>query len=203
MPKWNLRRWCAGTESQFSRGLPTREKLHAGGATGAFNMSAASKAIKIVPAASISEIEAARQLIHEYGVSLGIDLSFQNFEAELEKLPGDYAPPRGALLLARQAKNFIGCIGLRPLADGVCEMKRLYVRPQWRGQGIGQRLIEAVLAAACRRGYRAMRLDTLPSMTAARALYQSLGFRPIAPYYESPIAGTAFFELDLTAGQSE
>ncbi len=166
-------------------------------------MSAARKTVKIVPAASASEIEAARKLIHEYGVSLGIDLSFQNFEAELKKLPGDYAPPRGALLLARDARNFIGCVALRPLADGVCEMKRLYVQPGWRGQGIGQRLIDAVLAAARHRGYRAMRLDTLPSMTAARALYQSLGFRPIAPYYESPIAGTAFLELDLTARPRE
>jgi len=145
-----------------------------------------------------SELVLARELISEYGDSLGVDLSFQGFEVELRGLPGDYAPPGGALLLAFLREECAGCIAVRPLSGDVCEMKRLYVRPRWRGLGIGGRLIEAVLSEARRAGYRAIRLDTLPSMTAARGIYEALGFRAIAPYYPSPIPGTAFLELDLT-----
>ncbi len=144
------------------------------------------------------ELILARELIREYGDSLGVDLSFQGFEAELRGLPGDYAPPGGALLLAFLGEECAGCIAVRPLSRDLCEMKRLYVRPRWRGLGIGRQLIEAVLGEARRAGYRAIRLDTLPSMTAARAMYVALGFRAIAPYYESPIPGTAFLELDLS-----
>ena len=145
-----------------------------------------------------NELILARELISEYGDSLGIDLSFQGFEAELRGLPGDYAPPGGALLLAFIAEECAGCVAVRPLSGDVCEMKRLYVRPRWRGLGIGKRLIEAVLGEARRAGYHAIRLDTLPSMTAARGMYEALGFRAIAPYYESPIPGMVFLELELT-----
>ncbi|HEY4740606.1 MAG TPA: GNAT family N-acetyltransferase [Candidatus Acidoferrales bacterium] len=144
----------------------------------------------------------ARQLMREYGDSLGFDLGFQGFEEQLAGLPGDYAAPAGALMLAfagdSAGDEAAGCVAMRPLGDGVCEMKRLYVRPRWRGAGVGRRLIEAALGEARRAGYRAIRLDTLPNMTAARALYAELGFRAIAPYYESRIPGTAFLELDLT-----
>lgn len=153
---------------------------------------------KIRPFGDGPELEVARELIREYGASLGIDLSFQGFEAELKTLPGDYAPPKGALLLAFAGEECVGCVALRPLAERVCEMKRLYVRPRWRGLGIGKSLIEAVLGEARRIRYRAIRLDTLPSMVAARAIYEAIGFRAIPPYYPSPIAGTAFLELDLT-----
>jgi putative acetyltransferase len=152
----------------------------------------------IRPALGGSELVLARELIREYGTSLGVDLSFQGFEAEVSGLPGEYSWPGGALMLAFVGEECAGCVALRPLAKGVCEMKRLYVRPRWRGLGSGGRLIEAVLGEARRAGYRAIRLDTLPSMTAARGIYEPLGFRAIAPYYESPIPGTVFLELDLT-----
>ena len=156
-----------------------------------------SEDLQIVTATSAAEIAAARHLVKEYGESLGVDLSFQNFQIELELLPGEYALPKGALLLARIGDNYAGCVALRPWASTVCEMKRLYVRPRWRGRGIGQRLIDEILNVARRAGYSAMRLDTLPSMSAARALYESFGFRPIAPYYDSPVHGTTFMEFDL------
>ncbi len=152
----------------------------------------------IGPANGEKGVAVARELIREYGASLGIDLGFQGFEAELKGLPGDYAPPGGVLLLAFEGEECAGCVAVRRLADGICEMKRLYVRPRWRGLGIGRRLIGAALAEARRAGYRAIRLDTLASMTAARAIYEALGFRAIPPYYQSPISGTAFLELDLT-----
>jgi putative acetyltransferase len=149
-------------------------------------------------AAGDADIALARTLFGEYARLLGIDLSYQGFEAELAGLPGDYAPPQGALLLAIAAEDAAGCVAMRRLAPDVCEMKRLYVRPRWRRHGIGRQLIDAILAEARRAGYREIRLDTLPNMTAARAIYESLGFRAISPYYPSPIAGTAFLELDLT-----
>lgn len=157
----------------------------------------------IRPALGGNELVLARELIREYGDSLGVDLSFQGFEAELRGLPGDYAPPGGALLLAFLGEEIAGSVAVRPLYKGVCEMKRLYVRPRWRGLGIGRRLIEAVLVEARRAGYHAIRLDTLPSMTAARGIYESLGFRAIPPYYQSAIPGTAFLELDLSEAPSK
>ncbi|MFZ0635440.1 MAG: GNAT family N-acetyltransferase [Candidatus Acidiferrales bacterium] len=161
-------------------------------------MSAAPAHIRILQAVSERDIASARGLIEEYGASLGINLSFQHFDEELKSLPGAYAPPRGALLLAKAGEECAGCVALRPMTTGICEMKRLYVRSPWRSCGLGKRLVEAVLDEARRSKYRAIRLDTLPSMTAARAMYASFGFRPIPPYCENPIPGTAFLELDLT-----
>ncbi len=136
-----------------------------------------------------------------YTVSLGIDLAFQGLAAERADLPGRYARPAGVLLLARgRAGAPLGCVGLRPVPpDGCCEMKRLYVAPRGRGLGLGRALVEAVIAEAVRIGYRHMRLDTLPGMGGAIALYREAGFLPIAPYYETPLDGTIFLERCLAA----
>lgn len=155
--------------------------------------------VTIAPAVTPADIEEIRALFLEYGASLGVDLTFQGFDDELASLPGAYAPPEGRLLLARAGETVIGGVGLRPYAPGLCEMKRLYVRPAHRALKAGRALAEAVIAEARAVGYRAMRLDTLPGMEAAQALYAALGFRDIPPYYENPIPGTRYCELDLTA----
>jgi ribosomal protein S18 acetylase RimI-like enzyme len=154
--------------------------------------------IQIVDAHAGPHLEAARHLLGEYAASLGISLDFQNFEAELASLPGDYAPPDGRLLIALWQGRVAGCVALRTLGDRICEMKRLYVRPEFRGAKVGRALAEALTAQAREIGYARMRLDTLPSMERARAMYASLGFREIAPYRYNPVAGTAFMELTLT-----
>jgi putative acetyltransferase len=154
-------------------------------------------AILIRLADSPSDVDTARTLFVEYQESLGISLCFQNFDAEVAGLPGAYAAPEGRLLLAFAGDEPAGCVALRKLEDGVCEMKRLWVRPAFRGMRLGRRLAEAVLAEARTAGYRAIRLDTLPSMQAAQALYISLGFRDIPPYNDHPIEGTRFMEAIL------
>jgi len=139
----------------------------------------------------------ARSLLLEYAQSLQVDLAFQNFAKELTAFPASYLPPAGALLLASRDEGFAGSAALRPLDHEICEMKRLYVRPAFRGLGVGRDLAVGIVAAAKGAGYRHMRLDTLPGMDHAQHLYGTLGFREIAAYYENPILGTRYLELDL------
>ena len=153
--------------------------------------------VEIRAAGSKGDWATARGLFEEYAASLGFDLSFQDFGREVASLPGDYASPRGVILLARDGPAAAGCVALRPLAGEACEMKRLYVRPSHRGTGLGKRLADAILAEARARGYRRMRLDTVPGMEAAIALYRALGFREIQPYRENPIPGALFMEREL------
>lgn len=178
--------------------------------------------VELQAAASAGELEAARDIIRDYAASLGIDLDFQNFEEELGGLPGDYAPPRGVLLLAligtaemalegavaeprARAEggpaHVAGCCALRPLDNAdypnAAEMKRLYVRPAFRGLGLGRRLAEAILDEARALGYGCVLLDTLDDMESARALYQELGFVEVPPYYHNPIAGSHYLKADL------
>ena len=154
--------------------------------------------IKSLQAAIPADFETARALFVEYAQTLPLeDLEFQDFDGELASIESMYAPPQGALLIARDAVVAAGCVAARRHSDSVCEMKRLYVRDAFRGTGLGRRLAVEVIAVASHAGYRSMRLDTLPSMTAARTLYESLGFIRIEPYYDSPIEGMVFMELDL------
>jgi putative acetyltransferase len=153
--------------------------------------------IRITRAVALDDLAAARELFLEYVNALGVDLGFQGFDAELAELPGRYAPPEGRLLLAWVEGELAGCAALRPLRPMTAEMKRLYVRPRFRGVAVGRCLAESIIAEAHSIGYRSIRLDTLPSMDAARRLYQSLGFREIQPYTPNPVPGTAFLELDL------
>ncbi len=153
----------------------------------------------ISQARSQEEIAEVRALFLEYAASLGFSLCFQNFQQELDTLPGKYSQPDGVLLLARERSGVsVGCIGVRTLDDGACEMKRLYVRPLHRGTGTGRELVEAALAWARARGYAAMKLDTVPGrMDAAIRMYRRLGFVECPPYYETPVEGTLFFTRAL------
>jgi len=158
--------------------------------TGMFDIRAVRSAI---------DLQATAELFEAYAASLPIDLGYQDFASELADLPGKYAPPRGELLLARGGDGrAIGCVGLRPIQlEGCCEMKRLYLSPGARRLGLGRALTEAVIEAARQRGYRELRLDTLPSMAAAIGLYEQLGFNRIDPYYAPTPAGTVFMALKL------
>jgi ribosomal protein S18 acetylase RimI-like enzyme len=152
--------------------------------------------VEIVAGHRGEHVPVIRRLFEEYADALGVDLGFQDFERELAELPGEYAPPGGRLLLALDPEP-AGCVALRPYEPGVCEMKRLYVRPAHRRGGLGRQLAEAVIAAGREAGYERMRLDTLPTMQAARALYRSLGFVEIEAYRFNPVHGTTYFELAL------
>jgi len=155
--------------------------------------------LDIVAVRSPEDLDEVRRLFREYADSLGVDLAFQDFEREFAGLPGEYVPPRGALLLARWNGEAAGCVALRPLDADTCEMKRLYLRDAFRGRGIGRALAEAIVGAARESRYARMRLDSLPSMESAIALYRAMGFREIPPYRANPIAGSTFMELELRA----
>ena len=145
-----------------------------------------------------AQVAQARELFLEYEHSLGVNLCFQNFEQELAGLPGHYAPPDGRLLLAEHGGQLAGCVALRKWEAQICEMKRLYLRPAFRGKGLGRALAEKIIAEARTIGYQRMRLDTIePLMKDAVEMYRKLGFREIAPYRPNPIAGAAYMELQL------
>jgi ribosomal protein S18 acetylase RimI-like enzyme len=153
--------------------------------------------IELVCATSDEEMETVRCLFREYAESLDFDLDFQDFEDELEGIPGAYGPPAGRLRMALLDGEAVGCIAIRRIDSDVCEMKRLYVRPDSRRRGIGRLLAETGVRDALELGYRAIRLDTVPSMIAATALYRAIGFTEIEPYRHNPIAGALFMELRL------
>jgi len=154
--------------------------------------------MKIVQATSLDEIATARVLFQEYAQSLGFSLCFQNFDQELANLPGEYAPPTGRLLLLSTGDGAGGCVAFRKLNTNSCEMKRLFLRPSFRGKGLGRVLVEAAVQEARELGYKRMLLDTVPgNMDDAIALYRSSGFREIEPYYDTPLDQTIFMELEL------
>jgi len=156
------------------------------------------RGFSIFQAESPAHIAQARELFLEYAQSLGFSLCFQDFDKELAGLPGDYAPPQGRLLLAEFEGQLAGCVALRPRESGICEMKRLYLRPQFRGRGLGRVLAERIIAEARQTGYQRMRLDTVePVMKDAVAMYRKLGFKDIPPYCANPMEGAMYMELEL------
>jgi ribosomal protein S18 acetylase RimI-like enzyme len=160
-------------------------------------MAASSALLTISPAHEEPAVLVVRQLFEEYATSLGFSLCFQGFDKELAGLPGAYAPPQGRLLLASRGEEVAGCVALRPLEPGICEMKRLYVRPAYRTSGVGRLLAERLIHEARTASYQRMRLDSLPVMQAALRLYRTLGFQEIAPYTRNPVIGAVFLELHL------
>jgi putative acetyltransferase len=153
--------------------------------------------IEIGTALTPDDLESIRVLFRQYQQGLSVDLCFQDFEAELAGLPGKYAGPTGALLIAKDGDVACGCVAVRPMEGTICEMKRLFVRPDWRGRGLGRRLAEAILDQARSLGYGIMRLDTLEQLREAMCLYESMGFRRIPAYYDNPLASVAYWEFDL------
>ncbi|MCM3141055.1 GNAT family N-acetyltransferase [Brevibacillus sp. MER 51] len=153
--------------------------------------------LRLIHATEGNQYEQARELFMEYVDSLGVDLSFQNIATELQNIPGEYAPPDGCILLALDDEQPAGCVALRKIDEQVCEMKRLYVKPEWKGRGVGKKLALAIMDDAKLRGYSFIRLDTLPTMEQAIQLYRSLGFYPIEPYRFNPIEGTLYMEKKL------
>ncbi len=175
-----------------SRPDPEFQNSSASSATSAW------KGFVLVQVESPAQVVQARELFLEYAQSLGFSLCFQNFDKELASLPGDYAPPEGRLLLAEYQDQLAGCVALHKLEDDICEMKRLYLRPQFRGKGLGRVLADRIIAEARQIGYHRMRLDTVePVMKDAVAMYRRIGFREIAPYCANPIAGALYMELRL------
>ena len=153
--------------------------------------------MQIVPAHDADHLPTVRGLFEEYAAGMGLNFCFQGFTEELASLPGKYAPPDGRLLLAECDGQPVACVAMRKIADGICEMKRLYVRPSFQRRGIGRALTVAVIDEARRAGHRAMKLDTLASMRPAVTLYESLGFRRTTAYYENPLPDVLYFELQL------
>lgn len=159
--------------------------------------------LELVTPCGHEDLQSTREIFQEYAHGLGVDLSFQGFDEELAMLPGDYAPPRGALFLSKVDGVVAGCVALRPLDcsdyPDAAEMKRLYVRPAFRGLGLGRQLAEAALDAARQGGYATVLLDTLDDMESARALYEDLGFEAVEPYYHNPIPGAHYLKADLNS----
>jgi len=155
------------------------------------------KKVKIVEAKSEEQVRAAKGLFLEYAASLDFDLSFQSFEEEMKGFPDQYSSPTGRLYLALEGNKAIGCVAVRRFEDGICEMKRLYVKPGFRGKKAGRLLAEAAIECAKGSRYKAMRLDTVSSMVSANNLYRTLGFKEIGPYRENPLQGAIYMELNL------
>ena len=154
--------------------------------------------MNIIHVQKTQHIEEIRRLFREYEQFLGVDLCFQGFEAELAGLPGRYGQPTGALLMALDKEHTAGCVALREIGQGICEMKRLYVRAGYRGDGLGRQLAQSIIKQAISLGYSRMRLDTLDTLKQAMGLYESLGFTRIAPYYDNPLPGVVYWERALT-----
>jgi len=158
--------------------------------------------MKIIFTESKEQLASIKELFIEYAKSLGFSLCFQDFDKELAGLPGEYAPPDGRLILALDDTDAIGCIALRKLDEGICEMKRLYVKPSARGNGLGKLLVNALIDEAKKIGYTKMRLDTVPKMKEAIDLYLKIGFKEIKPYRENPIEGALYMEMELVDSKS-
>lgn len=153
--------------------------------------------MRLLQATTKREWDEAQRLVREYAASLNVDLSFQNFDHEVQHFTTEYAPPRGAFALVEDTGQYVACIGLRQFSEGIGEIKRLYVAPVARGRGLGRLLVERIIGTARQIGYSSLLLDTLPFMKEAQSLYLALGFKPTAAYRYNPIAGSAFLRLDL------